>query len=220
MLPALGSLFVIAIKDSAIASVIAVPELLRQTQIVAGKTYPALRALHRRDDRLFPPLLSGGARRRPHLPPRRASRARHDLRLERRLVEPAAPPRRRVDDDLAHLSSPWRSPFRAGCSSRCMRLSPLRLVSRRGDRLRRVLPRHAADPADLLGLLRAAGLFRHAAFADRHGDRRPRLQHLRLQLRDLPLRHRVDPPGPVECRPGARHDAERRLRCASCCRRR
>ena len=39
MLPALGSLFVIAIKDSAIASVIAVPELLRQTQIVAGKTY-------------------------------------------------------------------------------------------------------------------------------------------------------------------------------------
>ena len=39
MLPPLGSLFVIAIKDSAIASVIAVPELLRQTQIVAGKTY-------------------------------------------------------------------------------------------------------------------------------------------------------------------------------------
>lgn len=39
MLPALGSLFVIAIKDSAITSVIAVPELLRQTQIVAGKTF-------------------------------------------------------------------------------------------------------------------------------------------------------------------------------------
>jgi polar amino acid transport system permease protein len=39
MLPALGSLFVLAIKDSAIASVIAVPELLRQTQIVAGKTF-------------------------------------------------------------------------------------------------------------------------------------------------------------------------------------
>ncbi|MGE0007036.1 MAG: amino acid ABC transporter permease [Parvibaculaceae bacterium] len=39
MLPAFGSLFVIAIKDSAIASVIAVPELLRQTQIVAGKTF-------------------------------------------------------------------------------------------------------------------------------------------------------------------------------------
>ncbi len=39
MLPALGSLFVIAIKDSAIASVIAVPEFLRQTQIVAGKTF-------------------------------------------------------------------------------------------------------------------------------------------------------------------------------------
>ena len=39
MLPALGSLFVFAIKDSAIASVIAVPELLRQTQVVAGNTY-------------------------------------------------------------------------------------------------------------------------------------------------------------------------------------
>jgi polar amino acid transport system permease protein len=39
MLPALGSLFIFAIKDSAIASVIAVPELLRQTQVVAGKTY-------------------------------------------------------------------------------------------------------------------------------------------------------------------------------------
>jgi polar amino acid transport system permease protein len=39
MLPSLGSLFVSIIKDSAIASVIAVPELLRQTQIIAGKTY-------------------------------------------------------------------------------------------------------------------------------------------------------------------------------------
>lgn len=39
MLPALGSLFVFAVKDSAIASVIAVPELLRQTQVVAGNTY-------------------------------------------------------------------------------------------------------------------------------------------------------------------------------------
>ena len=39
MLPALGSLLVIAVKDSAIASVIAVPELLRQSQVLAGKTY-------------------------------------------------------------------------------------------------------------------------------------------------------------------------------------
>jgi polar amino acid transport system permease protein len=39
MLPPLGSLAVIAIKDSAIASVIAVPELLRQSQIVAGQTF-------------------------------------------------------------------------------------------------------------------------------------------------------------------------------------
>jgi His/Glu/Gln/Arg/opine family amino acid ABC transporter permease subunit len=37
MLPALGSLLVIAIKDSAIASVIAVPELMRQSQILAGQ---------------------------------------------------------------------------------------------------------------------------------------------------------------------------------------
>ena len=39
MLPPLGSLVIIAIKDSAIASVIAVPELLRQSQVLAGKTY-------------------------------------------------------------------------------------------------------------------------------------------------------------------------------------
>lgn len=39
MLPPLGSLFIFAIKDSAIASVIAVPELLRQSQVVAGQTY-------------------------------------------------------------------------------------------------------------------------------------------------------------------------------------
>lgn len=42
MLPALGSLLVIAIKDSAIASVVAVPELMRQSQILAGKTYRPL----------------------------------------------------------------------------------------------------------------------------------------------------------------------------------
>jgi polar amino acid transport system permease protein len=39
MLPPLGSLIVIAIKDSAIASVIAVPELMRQSQILAGQTF-------------------------------------------------------------------------------------------------------------------------------------------------------------------------------------
>jgi len=39
MLPPLGSLLVLAIKDSAIASVIAAPELLRQSQTLAGKTF-------------------------------------------------------------------------------------------------------------------------------------------------------------------------------------
>ena len=39
MLPNLGSLLVISIKDSAIASVVAVPELMRQSQILAGRTY-------------------------------------------------------------------------------------------------------------------------------------------------------------------------------------
>lgn len=39
MLPALGSLTTITIKDSAIAAVIAVPELMRQSQIIAGQTY-------------------------------------------------------------------------------------------------------------------------------------------------------------------------------------
>lgn len=39
MIPAFGSLLVITIKDSAIASVIAVPELMRQSQVIVGKTY-------------------------------------------------------------------------------------------------------------------------------------------------------------------------------------
>jgi len=39
MLPPIGSLTVIAIKDSAIASVIAVPELMRQSQTLVGSTF-------------------------------------------------------------------------------------------------------------------------------------------------------------------------------------
>jgi polar amino acid transport system permease protein len=39
MLPPLGSLTVLAIKDSAIASVIAVPELIRQSQTLVGQTF-------------------------------------------------------------------------------------------------------------------------------------------------------------------------------------
>jgi len=39
MLPPLGSLVVLTIKDSAIASVIAVPELIRQSQTLVGQTF-------------------------------------------------------------------------------------------------------------------------------------------------------------------------------------
>jgi polar amino acid transport system permease protein len=39
MMPALGSLAVIAVKDTSIAAVIAVPELLRQSQIVAQESF-------------------------------------------------------------------------------------------------------------------------------------------------------------------------------------
>ena len=39
MLPAFGSLAVIAVKDSSIAAVIAVPEVLRQSQIVAQESF-------------------------------------------------------------------------------------------------------------------------------------------------------------------------------------
>lgn len=39
MVPAFGSLLVITIKDSAIASVIAVPELMYQSQVLVGRTY-------------------------------------------------------------------------------------------------------------------------------------------------------------------------------------
>ena len=52
---------------------------------------PAVRALHGSDDRLFPAVLSGGARLVDRaLPPARSISARHDLRLERRLGQPAA----------------------------------------------------------------------------------------------------------------------------------
>ena len=39
MLPPIGSVLVFAIKDSAIASVIAVPEIIRQSQVLSGLTY-------------------------------------------------------------------------------------------------------------------------------------------------------------------------------------
>jgi His/Glu/Gln/Arg/opine family amino acid ABC transporter permease subunit len=39
MLPPIGSVLVFAIKDSAIASVIAVPEVIRQSQVLSGLTY-------------------------------------------------------------------------------------------------------------------------------------------------------------------------------------
>ena len=39
MLPTFGSVLVITIKDSSLASVIAVPELMRQSQVVVGQTY-------------------------------------------------------------------------------------------------------------------------------------------------------------------------------------
>ena len=94
MLPALGSLFVIAIKDSAIASVIAVPELLRQTQIVAGNTY--------RPFELYTAPCSSTScsairSRAGSIGSTAASpiSARHDLRLERRVGQPAAAPARR-----------------------------------------------------------------------------------------------------------------------------
>ena len=39
MLPPFGSLMVISVKDSAVSSVIAVPELIRQTQVLVSNTY-------------------------------------------------------------------------------------------------------------------------------------------------------------------------------------
>ena len=39
MLPAFGSLLSVTIKDTAIASVIAVPELMRQSETVAGQSF-------------------------------------------------------------------------------------------------------------------------------------------------------------------------------------
>ena len=70
------------------------------------------------------------------------------------------------DPDRRHhgAGDPGRAP------ARCASDAPLAPIRARGHCVRRVLPGHAADPADLLGLLRPAGVLRHPLFA----NRRPR----------------------------------------------
>ena len=102
MLPALGSLLVIAIKDSAIASVIAVPELMRQSQILAGKTFRPFEIYTVRDAGLFPALLSGRARRSTALY-RRVAPSGLVMTFDWSVVWSSLPLllRRRLDDHLA-----------------------------------------------------------------------------------------------------------------------
>ena len=175
MLPPLGSLLVIAVKDSAIASVIAVPELMRQSQVLAGRTYRPVRDLHGRDAGLFLHLLpDGGARRRRCVYRRVAHWGRRDLRLVGRLGQSRPPARGRRGHGGAHRTT-MALAIPGGLLLASLRLSPFAAVRAARHRLRRVLPRDAAHPADLLDVLRPARRLRRAALGVRDGDRRPGL---------------------------------------------
>ena len=73
MLPAFGSLLSVTIKDTAIASVIAVPELMRQSETLAGQSFQPIEVYTFAMLVYFVHAVPGDARRRPLLPPRRAS---------------------------------------------------------------------------------------------------------------------------------------------------
>src|SRR5262245_55927023 len=122
--------------------------------------------------------------------------------------QPAPPARGRLDDHLAH-----RRDHGAGASRRPHTGVAQTFAAMAGQRtgygIRRVLPGDAADPADLLGVLCAACLFRHPAVAAQHRHRRAYLQRLVVQLRNLPRRHRIDSRGAMECRAGARDEPDR-----------
>ena len=109
MLPAFGSLLSITIKDTAIASVIAVPELMRQSETLAGQSFQPIEVFTLCDAALFPDAVSGDAWRRLVLSPRGAPRpvvtrgdSRDDLRLVRGLAASRGAARRHRDDLPAH----------------------------------------------------------------------------------------------------------------------
>ena len=136
MLPAFGSLLSVTIKDTAIASVIAVPELMRQSETRRRAELPADRGLHVRDARLLRDAVPGHARRRPlyrrvaHLGRHREAHGSMTLRLDRRL---AASRRARRGDRRRRSCSRsrrWRSPCRAASSWRCCGSTPGRRCAR------------------------------------------------------------------------------------------
>ena len=187
MLPNLGSLLVIAIKDSAIASVVAVPELMRQSQILAGRTYrpfeiytvamlvyfclcyPVARGV----DRVY---------RRLGLAGLFVTFDWSVVTITCRLLLQGAG----VTVVLTVVTMALAVP--GGLLLAGLRLSPSAPVRGLATAIRRILPRDAADPAALLDVLRPAGLLRRPALGLGHRDRRPRLQRVGLQFRDLSQR--------------------------------
>ena len=136
--PALGSLLVIAIKDSAIASVIAVPELMRQSQILAGQTFRPFEIYTCAMLVYFAlcyPLARGSIGCTGASP----TSARRDLRLGGGVEQPAAAPARRGDHrgpDRGHHGArrPRRAPARRAAHGAA------RPAAARGHGIRRVLP--------------------------------------------------------------------------------
>ena len=91
-----------------------------------------------------------------------------------------------------------------------LRLSPLRRFARRRRPSSSSSARRRSSCRSTGSITSCRPIFDMQLSQLDHRDRRPRLQHLGLQLGDVPRRHRVDPPGPVERRPGARHEQRRR----------
>ena len=190
MLPPLGSLFVIAVKDSAIASVIAVPELLRQSQILAGKTYRPFELYTAAMIVYFLlcyPVARGVDRA---LSPARASGRvmTFDWRSSGTTCRCCC--RRRCDDHLAHRASPWR--WRSPAGSLLALPAAVAAWRRCGAPATAFVEFFRATPLILqiywaFYVLPAYFDMQLSELSDR--DRRPHLQHLRLQLRDFPRRH-------------------------------
>ena len=63
MLPAFGSILSITIKDTAIATVIAVPEFMKRSETLAGQTYRPIEVFTFAMLRLLPDPVPGHARR-------------------------------------------------------------------------------------------------------------------------------------------------------------
>ena len=198
MLPAFGSILSITIKDTAIATVIAVPELMKRAETLAGQTYRPIEIFTIVDARLFHHPLPDHAADRCALPARRASGAVMNLDWSDRLAVPRRLLLRRRHASpslLTVLTMVIAVP--GGIVLALMRVSPIeaarRLLATGFVEFFRNLPLilvvyWAFYVMPVLTGLELLGLH--------HRPRRAVPERLGLQFRDLPRRHQLDPQGP------------------------